>query len=149
MRPRRLAALALAASTLAGCGGAMSITERVHIFGGTLSPPAPHQLLEVRTSANDALATVLQHENDTGWPDIETDFEDGGCVLVAWLEPAPVSHNPDPGPPYPVFLVRLGDAATRTKVTWVMVDARTGRLGSALTGPSIGGCVGASGDAPG
>lgn len=129
------------ALVLAGCAGARPIAESIHVFGGTLSPPAALQLLDVRTSANAALTTVLEHERDTGWPDLETMWEDGGCVLVAWLQPEPVSRNPEPGPPYPIFLVRLTHAATRSKVTWVMVDARTGQLGAAISGPSIPGCA--------
>lgn len=86
---------------------------------------------------------MLAHERETGWPDNDVVWRDGGCVLVAWFEGHPMSRAPDPGPPSAVYLVRLIDNRA-TRVTWVIVDATTGDLGAAIGDAVNSGC-GASG----
>lgn len=124
---RRPAVAALLASTLvAGCLGANSVQRRVEIGLGNLGPMPAHLWAHVQTTARDAVLIVLASEQETGWPDHDIAWRDGGCVLVARFETYPMSRAPDPPPPYPVYLVRL---ATETASAWVMVDARSGELG--------------------
>ena len=95
----------------------------------------------VLTTGADAAETVLEHERKTGWPDPDIAWQDGRCVRLAWYEKRPMSFFPEPGPPYPVYLVRLVDQIGTAGVTWVMVDARTGEIGSATGAPLKSGCA--------
>jgi hypothetical protein len=122
-----VAPLLVAAIVVAGCGGTKSLTQKVDIGAGNVGP-LPAGIL-VQSTAVDASRTVLTHERETGWPDENIVWQDGGCVLVAWFERYPMSRDPNPPPPYPVYLVKLASGAS---TTWVMVDARTGELGAAI-----------------
>ena len=102
---------------------------RVEIGGGNVGPLPAEMRGLVQTTALDASRTVLAHERETGWPDDEIAWGDGGCVLIARFEQYPMSRAPNPPPPYPVYLVRL---ASELASTWVMVDARNGELGASI-----------------
>jgi hypothetical protein len=106
-----------------------------------LSVLPPDKAWLVRVSPAGAATTVLMHERATGWPDLDIEWKDGRCVLLAWLERHPMSRAPDPGPPSAVYLVRLVDGGG-SRETWVMVDATSGELGSAIGDPLKGACDG-------
>jgi hypothetical protein len=111
----------------AACTTTPTLPGRVEIGGGNVGPlPADRHLL-VQTTDVAATQTVVAHERATGWPDENIDWEDRGCVLVAWYEKYPMSRTPNPPPPYPVYLVGLKSGANHG---WVMVDARTGEIGA-------------------
>ena len=124
---------------LAGCMPANALHDRVRLGVGALGPLPPDKVLQVRTTLAEASDTVLKNERETGWPDPDIAWQDGGCVLIALYEPQAMSFAPDPGPPYPVYIVRLVDLPART-ATWVMVDARTGELGADIGDVLKGGC---------
>lgn len=128
--------LVLIGLVVAGCINASALTGDVRFGNGVLHPLPLEKTPEVKTAANVAKATVLEHERATGWPDGDIDWQDGGCVVVGLFEPLPMSMAPDPGPPYPVYLVRLADAAS-ARETWVMVDARTGEIGASVDGAAL------------
>lgn len=121
------------AFALAGCLAAHPLHDEVEIGIGTLSRLPADKVALVRITPDAAAATVLTHERETGWPDEDIDWEDGQCVIVAWLERHPMSFAPDPGPPSAMYLVRL--VADGSRVTWVMVDATSGELGAAIGDP--------------
>jgi hypothetical protein len=124
----RSALLALVAtSAVSGCLGTNTLPARVEIGNGNLGPLAADKAGLVQSTAIAASQLVLAHERETGWPDENIVWEDGGCVLVAWYEMYPMSRAPNPPPPYPVYLVGLKSGQARA---WVMVDARTGELGA-------------------
>lgn len=122
---------------LAGCLNSNTLSQSVHLGNGTLSPLPADKVSLVRVTAVAAATTVLAQERETGWPDDDIAWRDGGCVLTAWFQPEPMSFNPHPGPPYAVYLVRLVDLAATGRVRWVMVNAETGELGGALGGQPI------------
>ena len=84
---------------------------------------------------------MLEHKRETGCSDPDIDWQDGGCVRLARWEPRPMSLNPDPGPPYPVCLVRLVDPTGAGGSSWVMVDARTGEEGACIGAALKAGCA--------
>jgi len=127
------------AFVLAGCLATKQLHDKVEIGIGTLSQLPLDKVSLVRVTPDAAATTVHTHERETGWPDLDIDWEDGQCVLVAWLERHPMSRAPDPGPPSVVYLVRLMDSAG-SRVTWVMVDATSGELGAAIGDPLKAGC---------
>jgi pimeloyl-ACP methyl ester carboxylesterase len=131
---RHAGAVSLLVLVLAGCLNSNTLSQSVHLVNGTLSPLPPDKVALVRVSEGAAASTVLAQERETGWPDEDIAWRDGGCVLIAWFQPEPMSFNPDPGPPYAVYLVRLVDLAATGRVTWVMVNAETGELDAALSG---------------
>jgi hypothetical protein len=133
--------MALLALILAGCVSALSLTDKVELGTGTLGPVPADRMFLVRATSADAAHTVLAHERETGWPDPDIAWQDGRCVRLAWYEPRPMSFSPDPGPPYPVYLVWLVDQAGTAGVMWVMVDGRTGELGAAIGDPLKSGCA--------
>jgi hypothetical protein len=135
-----LAALALLLLLLAGCVPPNSLTEKVEIVTGSLGPVPADKVGLVRISDAEATKTVLDNERETGWPDPDIAWQDGRCARLAWFEPHAMSYDPDPGPPYPVYLVRLVDP-TGAAITWVMVNARTGDLGASIGDPLKSGCV--------
>ena len=98
-----------AASPLAG-----SITETVMV-GGILGPFPAEEAARIGVTATDALNTVLSTKRDRGWPDPGIAWKDGGCVLLGWYQPTPMSYNPEPGPPYAIYLVRLVDPVNATR----------------------------------
>lgn len=125
-----------AASPLVG-----SITETA-VVGGVLGPFPAEEAARIAVTATDALNTVLTAKRERGWPDADIAWKDGGCVLLAWYQPTPMSYNPEPGPPYGLYLVRLVDPVNATMGTWVTVNATTGELGWAGDGPSTRDCPG-------
>jgi hypothetical protein len=106
----------------------------VGLFAGTLSPLTAEHLPLVAVTADAAAGTVLAHERDIGWPDLDVAWTDGGCVLLAWYERHPMSRAPNPDPPSAVYVVRLVDERDAARETWVMVEASTGELGSVFGG---------------
>src|SRR5215213_401534 len=131
---RRLVFGAAVAVLLAGCLATPTLKGEVVLLNGTVEPLPPDKASLVRVTADVAASTVLTKERDTGWPDPDIAWQSGGCVLVGWFEGRPMSYSPDPGPPSAVYLVRLANSLTRD-VTWVMVDATTGELRSAIGNP--------------
>lgn len=138
MIPRSVTGTLALAFVLAGCLTTRQLHDKVEIGIGTLGQLPPDKVLLVRVTPEAAATTVLQHERETGWPDLEIDWEDGHCVLVAWLERHPMSRAPDPAPSA-VYVVRLVDSGG-SRVTWVMVDATTGELDAAIGDRLKAGC---------
>jgi hypothetical protein len=134
-RPTELSPPAVLESPVAG-----SLPSEMQTGDGTLRALLPDQLLLVRVTAADASRTVLDHEKHTGWPDLDIPWRDGGCVFVAWYVRRPMSMAPNPPSPSPVYLVRLVGEVDASKETWVLVDATTGELGAAFSGPSSPSC---------
>ena len=99
----------------------------------------------IQVTAADASNAVIATKQTTGWPDVDIAWKDGDCVLLAWYRPLPASYDPDPGPPFAVYLVRLVDGADTTIGTWVTVDATTGEIKSAGSGPPTTDCPGLAG----
>jgi hypothetical protein len=133
--------MAVLALLVAGCLPANSLTDKVELGNGTLGPVPADQVFQIRSTAADAAKTVLGNERETGWPDPDIAWQDGGCVRLRWYEPRPMSFSPDPGPPYSVYLVRLVDQTGAAGISWVMVDARTGELGAAIGDALKSGCA--------
>jgi hypothetical protein len=117
-----------------------SISANAETGVGTLSPLLPDQLPLVRITAQVATKTVLTNKQETGWPDLDIAWKDGGCTLLAWYVRHPMSYAPNPPPPSAVYLVQLVDQIDASRSTWVMVDATTGELGSAGYGASSSDC---------
>lgn len=138
--PRSLVALAALASLLAGCLATPQLHDKVEIGNGTLSQIPPDKISLVRITAEAAAVAVLNHEHETGWPDLDIDWTDGHCVLLAWLERHPMSFDPDPGSSA-VYMVRLIDGS-RSRVNWVLVDASTGEVSTSIGAPLKAGCDG-------
>jgi hypothetical protein len=139
---RSLTWAALVAFLVAGCMATDSLAGRTNLATGTLGPLSLDKVALVQITQEEAARTVLAHEQDTGWPDPDIAWQDAGCVRIAWFEPHPMSFNPDPGPAYPVYLVRLVDPAAAGNTLWVMVDAQTGAIRSAFGAPLDAGCAG-------
>ena len=119
-----------------------TVPRVVKVVTGTLSPLPVEKLSLVRITAEAAAKVVLDHERETGWPDLDVAWKDGGCVLLAWFERQPMSHMPVPPDPSAVYVVRLIGEQDASRVTWVMVEATSGELGAAFGGPGAGdGCV--------
>lgn len=137
---RRLVGLVIAANLVAGCQATPQLRDNVDTGLGTLWPLPPDKASLVRITADAALWTVLNNEAETGWPDVEIDWADGRCVLLAWLERRPMSFDPNPGSSA-VYMVRLIDAG-HTRVNWVLVDATTGEERTAIGDPMKAGCDG-------
>lgn len=132
MNRHGVVAVFVTAIVVAGCLSTNSLSvnslpRQVEIGVGNLGPLPAGMGGLVQTTASEASRTVLDHERETGWPDEKFAWRDGGCVLVARFERYPMSRDPNPGLPYPVYLVRL---ASNTASAWVMVDVRTGELGA-------------------
>lgn len=117
-----------------------SISSNTETGAGTLRPLLPDQLSLVRVTAAAAAHTVLANKEATGWPEVDIAWQDGGCVLLAWYVRHPMSYAPNPPPPSAVFVVRLVSKVDRSRQTWVIVDATTGELGAAGSGPSNSDC---------
>ena len=117
-----------------------SVSSDTEIGAGTLRPLLPDQLPLVRITEAAAARTVLDTKEATGWPDHDIAWQDGGCVLLAWYVRHPMSYAPNPPPPSAVFVVRLVNKVDRSQQTWVMVDATTGEVRSAGSGPSSSDC---------
>jgi hypothetical protein len=117
-----------------------SLPRNVETGVGTLGPLPAERLPLVRITAAAAANTVLAHEHETGWPDLDIAWKDGGCMFVAWYVRHPMSMAPVPPPPSPVYVVRLVGVADALQETWVIVDATTGELGAAGGGPSESDC---------
>jgi hypothetical protein len=105
----------------------------VNIGIGTVSPLPAEKLPLVRITAEVARDAVLAMLRDTGWPADATALHDGDCVFLGWLEQYPMSMAPIPPPPSAVYLVRLvPPEGSGVPDTWVMVDATTSEVRSAL-----------------
>lgn len=83
MDRRSHSALAIVVLFLAGCVPANSLTDRVEIVNGSLGPIPADKVGLIRTSGTDAAKTVLENERETGWPDLNIAWQDGGCVRLA------------------------------------------------------------------
>jgi hypothetical protein len=105
---------------------------------GTLSPLPVEKLALVRIPPEAAANVVLDHERETGWPDPDVTWKEGGCVLLAWFERQPMSRMPVPPEPSAVYVVRLVGQEDASRVTWMMVEASTGELGASFGGPAAG-----------
>jgi hypothetical protein len=118
-----------------------SLPKKVETAAGTLLPLLADQVPLVRITSADALDTVLVHEQQTGWPDLDIAWKSGGCAFVAWRVQHPMSMAPDPPAPSPVDVIRLVGEVDPSQETWVMVDATTGEEGPAFGGPSMADCA--------
>lgn len=116
-----------------------SLPYRVNIGNGTVSPLQADKLPLVRITAEVARDAVLALQRDSGWPADMTLLRDGHCVFLGWLEQYPMSMAPVPPPPSAVYLVRLvSTEGPGVPDTWVMVDATTSEVRSALGVQNLG-----------
>lgn len=126
-----LVAALVAAWLVAGCLSTTTLVADVQLGSGVLHPMPFEKAPDVKTTPDAAKAKVLEGVAGGNWPVQGVAWRDGDCVLVALFEPHPMSMAPNPGAPYPVYLVRLWAGAVGHP-EWFMVDASTGELGAAI-----------------